>query len=72
MNDLIKDANGKVCNAKIMYNIGHLVMLAIVAFKVLSSDTPDYSGLSILYVGVMAPLSAVYYGRNHTKANSNV
>ena len=68
MNDLVRDTNGKICNAKIMYNIGNLVALALVVFKVITTDSPDYSGLALLYAGIVGPLGAVYYGRNKTKA----
>jgi hypothetical protein len=72
MNDLVKDVNGKVCNAKIMYNMGVIVGLFVIAAKAIMADGPDYSGLAVLFAGITTPLGAVYYGRNKTKADSHV
>lgn len=71
MGELLKDQSGKVCNAKIMYNIGVIMGLIIIAVKAIISDSPDYSGLAILFAGITSPLGAVYYGRNKSKEDNN-
>jgi len=73
MNDLVKDVNGKVCNAKIMYNITVITCLVklIISGMVYgdwNGGDVDYSGLAL----IMGAAGGVYWGRNKTKADSNV
>ena len=72
-NQLIKDGNGKMCAAKTAFMITLLTCLAkiiihgVAPFFGFEAPAPDYTGMAAL----LSPLAAVYWGRNHTKANQN-
>lgn len=73
MNGILKGADGKICNAKICYNI----TLSVCLFKIVVSGMiigtwnagpVDYTGLAM----ILGAVGAVYYGRNQTKQKNNV
>lgn len=73
MGELLKDQQGKVCNAKIMYNLTVIVCLVKILISEMtlgdwSGGTVDYTGLGL----VIGAAGSVYWGRNKTKAESNV
>ncbi len=76
MGDLLKDNNGKVCNAKLVYNITIFVCL----FKLLisgmtygdwSGGEVDYTGLGVVIGAAGGVTGGVYWGRNKTKSEKS-
>ncbi len=64
MKDIIHDKDGKLCAAKMAFWITLISCLV----KIFMQDAPDYSGLALF----LTPVSAVYFGRSHTKAKHEV
>jgi len=68
MGDLLKDKNGKLCNAKLMYNITVITCLAKViisgmTFGDWNGGVVDFTGLGL----IIGASGGVYWGRNKTK-----
>lgn len=72
MTDLLKDPNGKVCNAKIMYNL--TIVVCLVKLLISGMTYGDWTGGAVDYTGlgvVIGAAGGVYWGRNKTKAENN-
>jgi len=63
MKDLVCDKDGKVCAAKMAFWITLISCLV----KIFMQEAPDYAGLAMF----LSPVAALYFGRSHTKANSD-
>ena len=63
MSDLVKDKNGKVCNAKIMYNI--TVMTCLVKLLISGMVYGDWDGGDVDYSGLALIIGAAGGDRSY-------